>query len=210
VHQLDATRTALQKAEEALAKEHVGYLALNKVHLEFVTKSIKRFSQIEEVARELIDVTERWHGHIIAYEPRCKICVVLKRATALLGDPPASVRDFLAFAAEQAEWSQATFGADSERGPRGPLLHLAKEVQEALEHPTDPMEYVDCLFLTLDASRRAGFPAPRLLELAFEKLEINKRRKWNKPTSDNPVEHDRSNEPASAGESTGEATDSKT
>lgn len=104
---------------------------------------------------------------------------------------------FLEFCEAQAEWSQATFGSDAERGPIGPLKHLAKEVQEALANIDDPMEYVDCFFLVLDASRRAKIPANRLLELAFEKLEINKRRKWNKPTSDDPVEHDRSAEQSS-------------
>lgn len=101
---------------------------------------------------------------------------------------------FLEFAEAQAEWSQATFGTDAERGPIGPLKHLAKEVQEALANIEDPMEYVDCFFLVLDASRRAKIPANRLLELAFEKLEINKARKWSKPTSDDPIEHDRSGE----------------
>jgi hypothetical protein len=98
-------------------------------------------------------------------------------------------RDFFEFAAAQAEWSQATFGSDSQRGPIGPLKHLAKEVRECLENPSDHMEYVDCLFLVLDASRRAGLPAQDLLEKAFEKLEINKLRQWGKPTSDDAVEH---------------------
>lgn len=98
---------------------------------------------------------------------------------------------FSEFCTAQAEWSQATFGTDAERGPVGPLKHLAKEVQEALANIEDEMEYVDCFFLVLDASRRAKIPAHRLLDLSFEKLEINKARKWNKPTSDDPVEHDR-------------------
>lgn len=106
--------------------------------------------------------------------------------------PVSGEGQFLDFAAKQAEWSQATFGSDEERGPIGPLKHLAKEVQEALANIQDEMEYVDCFFLVLDASRRAKIPASKLLELAFVKLEINKKRKWNKPTSDNPIEHDRS------------------
>lgn len=101
---------------------------------------------------------------------------------------------FLQFVDAQADWSQATFGLDSERGPIGPLKHLAKEVQEALANIDDEMEYVDCFFLVLDAARRKGMTPNRLLDLAFEKLEINKRRKWNRPTSDDPVEHDRSAE----------------
>jgi ParB family transcriptional regulator, chromosome partitioning protein len=94
---------------------------------------------------------------------------------------------------EQADWSQATFGLDSERGPIGPLKHLAKEAVEAQKDPTDLMEFVDCLFLTFDATRRAGFTYEQLLEGAWRKLEINKARQWTKPAKgDEPVEHDRS------------------
>lgn len=101
------------------------------------------------------------------------------------------IQDMRAFWAQQAEWSRATFGSDMERGPAGALKHLAKEVAEAQKSPDDIMEYVDCLFLTFDASRRAGFSYDELLAAAWRKLEINKARKWSKPTSDEPVEHDR-------------------
>lgn len=98
-----------------------------------------------------------------------------------------------AFWKAQAAWSQATFGLDSERGPIGPLKHLAKEAAEAQKDPTDLMEFVDCLFLTFDATRRAGFTFDQLCEAAWKKLEINKARQWTKPTKgDEAVEHDRS------------------
>ena len=95
---------------------------------------------------------------------------------------------------QQSAWSQATFGPDSERGPVGPLKHLEKEAREAqAEMPgstEQESEIVDCLFLVFDAARRAGITHDRLFRAAFEKLEINKRRKWEKPESDNePVEH---------------------
>jgi hypothetical protein len=93
---------------------------------------------------------------------------------------------------EQSEWSQATFGKDSERGPIGPLKHLEKEAKEAQSDPTDIMEFVDCLFLVFDASRRAGFTLPQLTNAAFRKLEINKQRNYPKTTDMNAaVEHER-------------------
>src|SRR5688500_7375797 len=55
---------------------------------------------------------------------------------------------------DQAEWSQATFGSDDERGPIGALKHLAKEAVEAQAAPDDEEEYADCLLLILDAARR--------------------------------------------------------
>lgn len=107
---------------------------------------------------------------------------------------PAKVRyDRLSFeeAAEQlAEWSQKTFGTDQERGPIGPLKHLAKEVKESLEKPSEVMEYADCLILVFDAARRAGFDREALRVAVNQKLKINLARKWPKPTSsDEPVEH---------------------
>jgi hypothetical protein len=92
----------------------------------------------------------------------------------------------------QSEWSQSTFGTDAERGPIGPLKHLAKEAVEAQEKTSDIFEYADCLFLVCDATRRAGFTLDQLLDAAFEKLEINKARNWPKPKNMNEaVEHER-------------------
>ena len=54
-----------------------------------------------------------------------------------------------------AEWSQATFGTDAERGAIGPLKHLEKEAREAQE-ALDPIEIADCLLLVFDAARRSG------------------------------------------------------
>lgn len=92
-------------------------------------------------------------------------------------------------ATEQAEWSQATFGSDQERGPTGALLHLEKEAREALEAPNDVTEFADCLLLILDASRRAGFDTAYLLAQTYQKLQVCKQRKWPKPDGDQPVEH---------------------
>jgi Protein of unknown function (DUF550) len=89
----------------------------------------------------------------------------------------------------QAEWSQATFGTDSERDHIGPLKHLAKEAVEAQVRPSDPVEIADCLFLVFDAARRSGMTLDTLIEVAEQKLLVNKARKWSKPTDDNPVEH---------------------
>jgi len=97
--------------------------------------------------------------------------------------------DLKAFWDAQAAWSQAVFGSDAVRGPIGPLKHLAKEAVEAQANPADLMEYVDCLFLTFDATRRAGLTYEQLLAGAWEKLEVNKARTWATPTTDGAVEH---------------------
>lgn len=91
---------------------------------------------------------------------------------------------------DQAEWSQATFGSDKERGPVGPLKHLEKEAREAAANPSDISEHADCLILILDASRRAGFTILDVVRAATEKMIQNKARTWPKATAaDMPVEH---------------------
>ena len=102
---------------------------------------------------------------------------------------------FEQFCKEQAEWSQATFGSDIERGPIGPLKHLIKEANEAIEALDDfyadaPMEIVDCFFLVIDASRRFGMTPIDLLALAEKKLEINRAREWQTGIGKNQaIEH---------------------
>lgn len=109
---------------------------------------------------------------------------------ALLLGLRCDMRDFWE---DQAEWSNATFGDEYERGPAGPLKHLAKEVQECLENQDDLEEYADLLFLVFDATRRAGFTYHDLNKALWLKLTKNKARQWPKPTSsDEPVEHIRS------------------
>ena len=101
-------------------------------------------------------------------------------------------RSLRAFWNEHSEWSQKTFGADSERGPVGPLRHLLKEAQEALNNPSDLLEYVDCLFLVFDAARRAGYSYDEFVTACFDKLEVNKKREWIRNTEpDQPTEHTR-------------------
>lgn len=100
---------------------------------------------------------------------------------------------FNQLAGRQSKWSQATFGTDAERGPIGPLKHLAKEAVEAQENPGDITEFADCLLLTLDANRRAGFTPMQLVDAAMAKMEINEARKWQKPIGDEPIEHVREN-----------------
>ena len=93
---------------------------------------------------------------------------------------------------DQANWSQATFGSDAERGPMGALKHLEKEAREcqaAVGTPELREELADCLLLLLDASRRSGIKPMQLVEAAMKKMEVNKKRNWPKPVSDEPVEH---------------------
>lgn len=103
---------------------------------------------------------------------------------------------------DQAEWSQAVFGTDKDRGPIGALKHLERESREAQaeakkmadlaegwSHELLKEELADCLLLILDASRRAGVKPMQLVEAAQQKMVINKSRKWGKPVDDEPVEH---------------------
>lgn len=88
---------------------------------------------------------------------------------------------------EIANWSDATFGPG--RPANIPLHHLAKEVRELLEMPDDRMEYADCLILLLDAFRMTGGNAEDLIDACYEKLEINRNRRWGTPDENGVVEH---------------------
>lgn len=97
-------------------------------------------------------------------------------------------------ARDQAEWSQQTFGTDTERGPLGALRHLEREAREAQQAPSDLTEYADCLLLLLDASRRAGFTPLELLGAARDKMRVNRSRTWPKPVDGQPCEHVKADE----------------
>jgi len=84
---------------------------------------------------------------------------------------------------DQSQWSQATFGEDSVRGPMGALKHLEKEAAEAQRAldigPDNTLEEMaDCFLLLLDANRRAGFKIGDLIEAAKVKMVVNKQRTW--------------------------------
>lgn len=84
-------------------------------------------------------------------------------------------------------WQFATFGKRS--NPKPPIHHLAKEVNELLENPTDLSEYADCFFLLFNAAAEAGYTSEQLLIAIADKLEVNRKRKWGKADSDGVVEH---------------------
>lgn len=90
---------------------------------------------------------------------------------------------------ELSKWSQSTFGKDSDRGPYWSLEHLRKEADEAQVDPENIEEYADCLFLVLDAARRAGFTLDDLVDAAFDKLDVNRNRKWLEKTGNTLIEH---------------------
>jgi hypothetical protein len=93
------------------------------------------------------------------------------------------------FWTEHADWSQKTFGSDIERGPEGPLKHLALEVQECMASPGDLEEYADLILLAFDACRRAGFDYSDLVLACYRKLEKNRVRRWQKAAPGEPTEH---------------------
>lgn len=79
-------------------------------------------------------------------------------------------------------WSNKTFGQR-----RDPLTKLEDELRELKENPKDISEYADVLTLLLDAFSM-HFPetsAQKLLQAAYDKMEINKKRKWA-PVPDKP------------------------
>ena len=78
----------------------------------------------------------------------------------------------------------------------GCLNHLAKEVEEIKEDPTDAFEYADVFMLLISAwrLRKAGMSdyessVDYLLDVAKTKLEINMCRNWEKSKSGDHYQH---------------------
>jgi hypothetical protein len=99
---------------------------------------------------------------------------------------------------EIGEWSNRTFGDETQRGPIGPLNHLRREAQEAInaldarDYNNAEVEMADCLILVFDAARRAGMTPMTLVGTALEKMEINRGRVMGEPDEEGVIEHDRS------------------
>lgn len=65
--------------------------------------------------------------------------------------------DWTDYLVRHLEWGWATFGTPQDgRGPLGPLDHALKEVEEIQANPTDIVEWVDAIILTIDGYFRAG------------------------------------------------------
>lgn len=112
---------------------------------------------------------------------------------------------FETFILLQRLWSARTFGPLSHRGPLGPLKHLKKEVDEAVEaftsvgcpHNRLVEEYADLFFLVVDAVWRSGISPVEFRQALTAKLDKNRRRTWPDWTTkdaNDAIEHDRSGE----------------
>lgn len=88
---------------------------------------------------------------------------------------------------EAARWANATFGEG--RPPHGAIAHLGREVAELAEKPFDIWEYADCLMLLIDAASNAGINVDEIVATVWEKLAINRDRKWGEEQPDGTIEH---------------------
>lgn len=87
---------------------------------------------------------------------------------------------------DSSAWADETFG---DRTPEQVLAHLKREINELIETPDDRLEYADCLILLLESAQLVGLSADDVVMAAFEKMGINKKRKWGVPNDDGSVEH---------------------
>jgi hypothetical protein len=76
---------------------------------------------------------------------------------------------------EMHEWHQDRFGDT----PREIVIKkLEEEVGELRDSPGDIYEFADVLLCLIEAAKRAGFLAEEVIEFAWHKLEVNRRRSW--------------------------------
>lgn len=92
----------------------------------------------------------------------------------------------------QREWSVRTFGPAEVRGPRGPLDHIRKEVEEVAADPYDLTEWADVIILALDGAWRAGHEPADILRAVIDKQARNEARtwpNWRTADPDKAIEH---------------------
>jgi len=137
-----------------------------------------RFREESPILFDTMDCSIAWAQHVIA--ALGDECIRRDREQRY---------DIFNFIEAHAKWSRETFGSDDECGPIGPLNHLVKEAKECVAAPYDLIEKADSFMLVLDATRRSKRSFEDLLAACWQKLEINKERKWDKPGDDGAVHH---------------------
>lgn len=83
------------------------------------------------------------------------------------------------------KWNEETFG-ESNTGIIGHFMEEVQEFNDALDTPEEAMEAADLVILLMTRAHRRGYD---LLGKVYQKMEINRRRTWQKPDKDGIVRH---------------------
>jgi len=129
------------------------------------------------------------HNERMSWETENLTIQLLKRDSAAF--------DLLSHLERQRAFSERAFGPSSFKNHIGPLNHLKKEIQEALDEPEDHLEWADIILLGFDAAMRAGHTPLDICTAIGVKQGINERRDWpdwRGTDPDNPIEHIREDE----------------
>lgn len=89
----------------------------------------------------------------------------------------------------QAAWVADTFPGITTKNK---LDHLRKEIDEIESNPSDVAEYADAIMILTSAAHGEGISVEAITKAAWEKIEINKTRKWAQGR-DGVFEHKREN-----------------
>ncbi|KAF0194116.1 MAG: Eaa1 [Bacteroidetes bacterium] len=107
--------------------------------------------------------------------------------------------DLLCFLERQKTFSLKAFGPHGRA--IGILNHVKKEIKEIEADPSDPMEWVDVVLLSLDRLWRMGKTPAEIVSFLDAKLTKNENREWpdwRTMSEDDAIEHDRSGESTSS------------
>jgi Protein of unknown function (DUF550) len=96
------------------------------------------------------------------------------------------IKDIQTLQYEQGRWAQGNFPTQTVVSK---IKHLRREVDELLANPHDRSEMADCFLLLLDIASRQNMTVAQLVEIAAQKLEINRRRQWGRPDAEGVCEH---------------------
>lgn len=105
--------------------------------------------------------------------------------------------DFTYYVKQQKLWSLETFG-EGQRSD-GICKHIASELEEIKEHPSDLTEWIDVIILAIDGAWRMGF-TPEEIETELRRKQLqNQLRKWpprevSEANQDKPTFHIKTDE----------------
>lgn len=86
------------------------------------------------------------------------------------------------------KWSHTTFGDVA--SPESVTKHIRKELDEIMEHPSNPEEWIDVMILAIDGAWRfTGLSPADISETLEMKQRKNMAREWTVPIPGEPTEH---------------------
>ena len=117
------------------------------------------------------------HGNLFTDEFDDLVSSLLGTLSLIINAGP----DIRLLEADRVAWSRQTFPDATAKGCLEHARMEITEIEEALRQGLPvPAEYADAIMLLLDSAARAGIDCRQVLQAYKDKIEVNKKRNWQK------------------------------